>query len=85
MSKLVLTGIGDIDGNVRIERDLDLTPGSGDALVTLEAAAINPADFLFALGWYGVYPQVPSGIGFEGVGRVTAVGADADQALAGKR
>ncbi|MET7993749.1 zinc-dependent alcohol dehydrogenase family protein [Amycolatopsis sp. NPDC005232] len=85
MSKLVLTGIGDVDGNIRLERNPDLSLGSGDALVTMEAAAINPADLLFANGWYGVYPQVPSSIGFEGVGRVAAVGPDADQTLAGKR
>ncbi|WP_326567704.1 zinc-dependent alcohol dehydrogenase family protein [Amycolatopsis rhabdoformis] len=85
MSKLVLTGVGDVDTTVRLDVNPDLTLGATDALVTLEAAALNPADFLFALGWYGVYPQVPSAIGFEGVGRVAAVGAEVDQSLAGKR
>ncbi|MFF4600847.1 zinc-dependent alcohol dehydrogenase family protein [Amycolatopsis sp. NPDC001319] len=83
MSELILTGVG--EANIRIERDADLTLGDGDVLVTLEAAPVNPADFLLANGWYGVQPRIPSVLGSEGVGRVVSVGPNADAALAGKR
>ncbi|QYN24477.1 zinc-dependent alcohol dehydrogenase family protein [Amycolatopsis sp. DSM 110486] len=83
MSQLILTGVG--DANIRIERNADLALGDGDVLVTLEAAPVNPADFLLANGWYGVQPQIPSVLGSEGVGRVASVGPNVDAALAGKR
>ena len=54
-------------------------------LVAVDAAPVNSADFLFAAGWFGVYPNVPSGLGAEGVGRVVQVGAGVDQALVGRR
>jgi NADPH:quinone reductase-like Zn-dependent oxidoreductase len=38
----------------------------------MEAAPINPADFLLAAGWYGVQPALPAPLGAEGVGRVVA-------------
>ena len=43
------------------------------------------ADILFAAGWFGVYPDVPSDLGAEGVGRVVQVGAGVDQGLVGRR
>jgi NADPH:quinone reductase-like Zn-dependent oxidoreductase len=85
MSQIILTGIGDPAQNTRLEEDPRLTVGADDVLVQLEAAPVNPVDFLFANGWYGVQPQLPSTIGCEGVGRVLQVGAAADQTLAGKR
>ena len=46
----------------------------GHVLVALEASPINPADLLNLQGKYGVVPPLPALGGFEGVGRVTAVG-----------
>ncbi|MEV4754511.1 zinc-dependent alcohol dehydrogenase family protein [Micromonospora sp. NPDC049559] len=51
----------------------------------MEAAPVNPADFLFAAGWFGMYPQVPNVMGSEGVGRVLRAGSQAEQALVGQR
>lgn len=85
MSQIILTGIGDPAQNYRTEKDLKLTVGPADVLVRLEAAPVNPVDFLFANGWYAVQPQLPSTIGSEGVGRVVGAGRDADQELVGKR
>lgn len=85
MSQLILTAIGDVDGTIRFEENPDLTVGAQDLLVTIEAAPVNPADFLLANGWYGVQPAIPSAQGSEGVGRVVAAGAEADQSLVGKR
>ncbi|GIF49298.1 NADPH:quinone reductase-like Zn-dependent oxidoreductase [Asanoa ferruginea] len=86
MSRLILTAVGgDPDQTVELDDDHDLTVGPDDVLVTIEAAPINPADQLFMLGWFGVYPQVPNPVGAEGVGRVTAAGPAVDQALVGRR
>ena len=46
---------------------------------------MNPSDFLFVRGKYGVQATFPSPVGAEGVGRVAKVGAKVDPALRGKR
>src|SRR4030095_7096729 len=51
----------------------------------LEAAPLNPSDFLFVRGTYGVRPDFPSSVGAEGVGRVAKIGSKIDPALRGKR
>src|ERR1700742_666527 len=51
----------------------------------MEAAPINPTDFLYVRGLYGVEPAFPSPVGAEGVGRVAKVGSKVDVALQGKR
>jgi NADPH:quinone reductase-like Zn-dependent oxidoreductase len=85
MSQLILTAIGDVDENVRLETEPDLTVGPDDLLVALEAATVNPSDFTYASGTYGARPQIPSGLGSEGVGRVVAAGSSADPSLVGRR
>lgn len=50
------------------------TPGSGQVLVRLLAAPINPADLLFMQGYYGFQKPLPSIPGFEGVGVIVAAG-----------
>jgi len=59
--------------------------GHEDVLVSMEAAPLNPSDFLLARGGYGVRPTLPFPVGAEGVGRVTQTGAKVDAALQGKR
>ena len=51
----------------------------------MEAAPVNGADTLFAMGWFGVYRRVPAAMGAEGVGRVVETGPDVDRALMGRR
>jgi NADPH:quinone reductase-like Zn-dependent oxidoreductase len=51
----------------------------------MEAAPINPSDFLFVRGMYGVRPAFPSSVGAEGVGRVIRIGSKVDLALQDKR
>jgi len=41
----------------------------------MEAAPLNPSDFLFVRGMYGVRPAFPSSVGAEGVGRVAKIGS----------
>jgi mitochondrial enoyl-[acyl-carrier protein] reductase / trans-2-enoyl-CoA reductase len=49
---------------------------SGQALVAVVAAAINPSDVLTLTGQYGVLPPLPAVGGSEGVGRVIALGPE---------
>lgn len=52
-------------------------PGAPDAdevVIEVEAFPINPADLLTIQGLYAVRPKLPSRLGAEGVGRITAAG-----------
>jgi NADPH:quinone reductase-like Zn-dependent oxidoreductase len=60
-------------------------PGPEDVLVSMEAAPLNPSDFLLVRGIYGVRPAFPFSLGSEGVGRVIQTGSKVDVALRGKR
>jgi NADPH:quinone reductase-like Zn-dependent oxidoreductase len=51
----------------------------------MEAAPLNPSDFLLVRGIYGVRPSFPFSLGSEGVGRVTQTGSKVDVGLQGKR
>ncbi|NEA35233.1 zinc-dependent alcohol dehydrogenase family protein [Streptomyces sp. SID13031] len=85
MSQLILNAIGDIDKDITLVTDPDLTVGAGQVLVAIEAAVINPVDLMIAAGTYGFQAKPPFALGAEGVGRVTAAGASVDQALVGRR
>jgi NADPH:quinone reductase-like Zn-dependent oxidoreductase len=87
MSRITLTAIGDLAAHTRLEPGPapDTAPGADQVLLRMEAAPVNPVDFLFANGWYAVQPQLPSGVGVEGVGRVVTAGSAADRSLVGKR
>lgn len=85
MSHLTLTEVGqELDRIVTLNAS-EATVGAGEALVAIEAAPVNSADILFAAGWFSVYPEVPSTLGAEGVGRVVQVGAGVDESLVGRR
>src|SRR5258705_1717784 len=60
-------------------------PGPGEVAVEIEAAPINPSDLLLVMGVYGVRPELPAGLGAEGVGRVAAVGEGVDASRVGER
>lgn len=85
MSQLILTAIGDIDETAVLETAPDLTVGPDDVLLTVEAAPINPVDFMIASGQYGFQAQPPFQLGTEGVARVAAAGSSVDQAAVGRR
>lgn len=53
-------------------------PLAGEALVEMEYAPINPADINVLEGRYGQLPALPCVPGHEGVGRVIALGDEAD-------
>jgi NADPH:quinone reductase-like Zn-dependent oxidoreductase len=85
MSQLVATSYGDPRESVSLERDPGLLLGTDDILVEMEAAPVNPSDFLLVRGDYGVRPQLPSPVGGEGVGRVIDAGGAAGTRLVGRR
>ncbi|WP_179855266.1 zinc-dependent alcohol dehydrogenase family protein [Paractinoplanes atraurantiacus] len=64
--------------------DVDPAPvGAGQVRVAIEAAPVNPSDFLTLSGRYAVRPMLPSPLGAEGVGLVTEVGAGVTAVTAG--
>lgn len=61
-------------------------PGLGEVRVRILASPINPSDLLFVRGVYaGVQPRFPAPVGFEGVGRVEALGPQVQRPLPGQR
>ena len=85
MRQLQLIAHGEPSDVVELNTFSEPTLGHEDVLVSMEAAPMNPSDFLFIRGIYGVRPAFPSSVGAEGVGRVAKIGSKVDPALRGKR
>lgn len=66
-----------------VEFTLD-EPKSGEALVQVLAAPINPSDVLTLTGQYGILPPLPAVGGNEGVGKVVALGPDTHSPAVGQ-
>jgi len=60
---------------LRVESRPWPTPGTGEAVVKMRAAPINPADLNQIEGKYPVRPELPATPGFEGAGVVVHLGA----------
>jgi NADPH2:quinone reductase len=60
-------------------------PGPGEVLLKVEAVGLNRAESMYYHGFYMEKVNVPSGIGYEAVGKVIAVGPEVDPTLIGKR
>ncbi len=56
----------------------------GQVLIKVDAAPVNPSDIAFLRGSYNITKTLPAVPGFEGAGRIVAVGEDVDETLAGK-
>src|SRR3981189_2296138 len=85
MRQLQLVAHGEPSDVIELKTISEPALGEEDALISMEAAPMNPSDFLFVRGMYGVRPAFPSRVGAEGVGRVTKIGSKVDAALRGKR
>jgi len=85
MRQLQLVGHGEPSDVVELRTASEPVPGQDDVLVSMEAAPLNPSDFLLVRGMYGVRPGLPFSLGAEGVGRVVRTGPNVDAALLGKR
>src|SRR5467141_2395052 len=85
MRQLQLVAHGEPFDVIELNTIPDPALGPEDVLISMEAAPLNPSDFLFVRGMYGVRPSFPSSVGAEGVGRVAKIGSKVDIALRGKR
>src|ERR1700736_3083870 len=85
MRQLQLIAHGEPSDVIELNTVSEPALGQEDVLISMEAAPLNPSDFLFVRGMYGVRPAFPSSVGAEGVGRVTKIGSKVDVALEGKR
>src|SRR5690606_24965789 len=66
--------------------DLDLrAPGPGEVRIRVEAVGLNRAEAMYRAGRYPVKPQLPSLIGYEGVGVIEALGPGVEGFAEGDR
>src|ERR1700758_2792063 len=85
MRQLQLIAHGEPSDVIELNTVSEQALGQEDVLISMEAAPLNPSDFLFVSGKYGIRPTFPSLVGAEGVGRVAKIGSKVDAALQGKR
>src|SRR6266853_8891 len=85
MRQLQLIAHGEPSDVIELNTFSEPALGKEDVLISMEAAPINPSDFLYVRGTYGIRPAFPSSVGAEGVGRVVKIGSKVDVALRGKR
>src|SRR6266436_2730433 len=85
MRQLQLVAHGEPSEVIELNTIFEPALGEEDVLISMEAAPMNPSDFLFVRGMYGIRPAFPSPVGAEGVGRVAEIGSKVDVALQGKR
>jgi NADPH2:quinone reductase len=70
---------------LRVETIDPPVPGPGEALVRVHAAGVNPVDTYIRSGTYARLPPLPYTPGFDGAGRIEAVGPGVDDLAAGDR
>ena len=63
----------------------DRRPDAGEVSLKVEAVGLNRAESMYYHGFYMEKPELPSGLGYEAVGTVAAVGAGVDPSLVGHR
>jgi NADPH:quinone reductase-like Zn-dependent oxidoreductase len=85
MRQLQLMAFGEPSEVIQLNTLPEPALGPEDVLVSMEAASLNPSDFLLVRGMYAVRPSLPFSLGAEGVGRVTKTGSNVTTALLGKR
>src|SRR6202162_3704156 len=85
MRQLQLIAHGEPSDVIELNTVSEPALGQEDVLISMEAAPLNPSDFVLIRGLYGIRPAFPAPLGAEGVGRVTKVGSKVDVGLQGKR
>src|SRR3989442_15720927 len=85
MQQLQLLAHGEPSDVIELKTVAESALGQEDVLISMEAAPLNPSDFVLVRGMYGIRPAFPSPVGAEGVGRVTQTGSKVDSALQGRR
>lgn len=66
------------------EREMPL-PGTGEVLIKVLLAPVNPSDIAFLRGGYNIIKTLPAIPGFEGTGEIVRTGAGVDEKLIGRR
>src|ERR1035438_3830930 len=66
---------------LHIEDQPERQPGPGEVLLKVEAVGLNRAESMYYHGFYMEKVNVPSGLGYEAVGKVIAVGPEVDPTL----
>jgi len=84
MKAWLLKSIGGLDRLHLGETD-DPLPATGQVVLDIELAALNPADRYLAEGQYPAKPPLPHILGRDGIGIVSAVGPGADRFHIGQR
>jgi alcohol dehydrogenase len=79
MRAFVLTGYGAVAGNVRLVDVPDPVANSGEIVIKIDAAGLNPIDFKIVHGDLKriSHYTLPRGFGFDACGVVSSVGAGA--------
>ncbi|HWI73192.1 MAG TPA: alcohol dehydrogenase catalytic domain-containing protein, partial [Baekduia sp.] len=85
MRAVVITKHGDPSVLQVQERPDPPPPGPGQVRVAVRAAGVNFADTMARVGLYEEAPPVPSVVGYEVAGTITAVGAGVDPGRHGER
>src|SRR6266404_3164315 len=85
MRQLQLVAYGEPSHVIELNTVAEPALGPEDVLISMEAAPLNPSDFMLVRGIYGVRPTFPFSVGSEGVSQVTQTGSKVDVALQGKR
>ncbi|WAM28972.1 zinc-binding dehydrogenase [Myxococcus sp. NMCA1] len=85
MRALVLTAYDGRPESLRVESRPVPRPTTGQVLVRVAAAPINPADLMFMRGQYGIRKPLPVVPGLEASGTVVASGGVAGRLLVGRR
>jgi NADPH:quinone reductase-like Zn-dependent oxidoreductase len=76
MRQLQLVAHGEPSDVIKLNTVSEPALGQEDVLISMEAAPLNPSDFLLVRGLYGIRPAFPFPVGAEGVGRVTQTGLE---------
>ncbi|MCB2067796.1 MAG: zinc-dependent alcohol dehydrogenase family protein [Erythrobacter sp.] len=70
---------------LRIDDEQVGDPGPGEVRIRVSAVGLNRAEAMYRAGKYPVQPQLPSRIGYEGVGTVLALGQGVERYAVGDR
>src|SRR5712664_660115 len=85
MRQLQLVAHGEPSDVIELKTVSTPALGHEDVLVSMEAAPLNPSDFLLIRGIYGVRPAFPFSVGAEAFDKETEAGSKVDAAVRGKR
>lgn len=85
MRAVVITSHG-APGVLQVEQRPDpAPPGPGQVAIAVRAAGVNFADVMARIGLYADAPPLPSVVGYEVAGEVTAVGPGVEDPVVGAR